>query len=88
MEEVCNIVTNIDRLTAVNCCCVDVIVAALLCISRHHQNIKVTLFLAAMHPRSAYLVIQYNACYYVASDILNMALVNLPINGLQIYSVK
>ena len=45
-------------------------------------------FLVAVWPRIAYLVIQYNACCYVASDILDMALVNLPINGLQIYSVK
>jgi hypothetical protein len=41
-----------------------------------------------MYPRIAYLDIQYNACCYVASDILDMALINLPINGLQIYSVK
>ena len=36
----------------------------------------------------AYLDIKYSACCYVASDILHMALVNLTINGLQIYSVK
>jgi hypothetical protein len=41
-----------------------------------------------MYPRIAYLDIQYNACFYVASDILDMALVNLPINGLHIYSIK
>ena len=41
-----------------------------------------------MQPRIAYLDIKYSACCYVASDILHMALVNLTINGLQIYSVK
>ena len=41
-----------------------------------------------MQPRIAYLDIKYSACCYVASDILHMALVNLRINGLQIYSVK
>ena len=39
-------------------------------------------------PGIAYLVIQYNASCYVASDMLDTALGNLPINGLQIYSVK
>ena len=34
------------------------------------------------------IIIQYNACFYVALDILNMALVNLLINELQIYLVK
>ena len=41
-----------------------------------------------MQPRIAYLDIKYIACCYVASDILHMTLVNLTINGLQIYSVK
>ena len=57
------------------------VVVALLRISRHHQNIKVTLILVTMRPRIAYLDIPYSACCYVASDILDMALVNLPING-------
>ena len=41
-----------------------------------------------MYPRIAYLDIKYSACCYVASDILHMALVNLTINVLQIYSAK